>query len=507
MQLDQLRLHLRRRTEWEALELGRAMLRAWSGPVYRAWCATFIPFAALVALALWPWPEISGLVIWWCKPIFDRVLLYVYSQCAFGAEPTIRDVYRALPSILRRSGLVAWMTVYRLSPARSFLLPIWLLERQHGRAARARGRLLKRRAGSYAVWLTMTCALMGLALYVSQILVFEALVPIGREGIFSWDQWMSGSLDHVALALLSLFATAAVCVTEPLYIASGFSLYLNRRAELEAWDVELRFRSLAQRRSRETVEGSATRTAAVALLFVAVSATIAYAQTVPAIDPPPRTSTVASDASSPEKRIVLEVLRDPVFGVEREVMQWQPKRTAGTNVAPELPAWLQWIPAVVAMIATAARYLVGIAAGIGLAWLLIRLQRRTVTRTSPGVGAPPTALFGLDVRPESLPVDLVARARQLALAGDVTAALALLYRGALVGLVHGAGVQFKDGDTERDCLRRAGAVLQGVDLAYFGTLVRSWQHAAYAHTAPHRDAVLGLCDRWPVSFATPEARG
>ena len=179
-------------------------------------------------------------------------------------------------------------------------------------------------------------------------------------------------------------------------------------------------------------------------------------------------------------------------------MEWRPKRTPGTNIRPRLPAWLQWIPTVVAVIATAARYLVGIAAGIGLAWLLIRLQRRSATRTSPGVGAAPAVLFGLDVRPESLPADLVARARQLALAGNVTAALALLYRGALVALVHGAGVQFKDGDTERDCLRRAGGALQGVELAYFGTLVRSWQHAAYAHTAPHPDAVLGLCDQWPA---------
>jgi hypothetical protein len=105
-----------------------------------------------------------------------------------------------------------------------------------------------------------------------------------------------------------------------------------------------------------------------------------------------------------------------------------------------------------------------------------------------------------------LPVDLTARARELALAGDVTAALALLYRGALVALVHGAGVPFKDGDTERDCLRRAGDTLQGIELAYFSRLVRSWQHAAYAHTAPHQDTVLGLCDQWPASFAMAEAR-
>jgi hypothetical protein len=502
VQLDQLRLHLRRRTEWEALELGRAMLRAWSGPVYRVWCATFIPFAAVVTLALWPWPEVAGLFLWWCKPVFDRVLLYVYSQCAFGVEPTVRHVYRALPSILRRSGLLAWLTVYRLGPARSFVLPIWLLERQRGRAARARGRLLKRRAGPYAVWLTMTCGVMAVALYASQVVVFEALIPLGQEGLFSWDRWMSDSLDHSALSLLNLFAVAAACVTEPLYIASGFSLYLNRRAELEAWDVEVRFRGLAQRHPQAPGK-SLARTAAVALFLLTLTAASAYAQG----STPVPGSPAEGGAVSPAKRIVLDVLRDPVFGVEREVMEWQPKNTSSSTSPPQLPEWLRWIPAAVAMMAAAARYLVAIAAGVLLAWLLVRLQRRGSAHTARRAGGAPAVLFGLDVRPESLPADLVARARQLARTGDVTAALALLYRGALVALVHGAGVQFKDGDTERDCLRRAGDTLHGGELTYFGTLVRSWQHAAYAHTAPPVDTVLGLCDEWPASFAVPETRG
>ena len=506
MQLDQLRLQLRRRTEWEALELGRAMLREWNRPVYRAWCGTFIPFAVVVTLALWPWPEISGIVLWWCKPVFDRVLLYVYSQCAFGVEPTVRDVYRALPSILRRSGLLAWLTVYRLGPTRSFVLPIWLLERQHGRAARARGRLLKRRAGPYAVWLTLTCATMGVALYVSQVLVFEALIPVGREGLFSWERWASGSLDHAAVALLNLFAASAACVTEPLYIASGFSLYLNRRAELEAWDVELPFRSLTQRRPTDTAGKSAAPIVAVAVVLLTLVAATAHAQgAAPSSDPPPLTTT-SSDASSPAKKVVLDVLRDPVFGVQREAMEWRPRAVPGTNSAPRLPEWLRWIPAAVAVIATSGRYLVGIAAGVGLAWLLMHLRWRGTAPAALGGREAPTVLFGLDVRPESLPADLVGRARQLALAGNVTAALALLYRGALVALVNVAGVQFKDGDTERDCLRRAGGALHGVELAYFGTLVRSWQDAAYAHTAPHPDAVLGLCDQWPTSFAV-EVRG
>jgi hypothetical protein len=137
--------------------------------------------------------------------------------------------------------------------------------------------------------------------------------------------------------------------------------------------------------------------------------------------------------------------------------------------------------------------------------LVLRLSRRAAPRRLDE-GAGPPILFGLDVRPESLPANLVARARQLALAGEITAALALLYRGTLVALVHGAGVPFKEGDTERDCLRRAEHLLGTEELSYVARLVRSWQRAAYAHTAPDRDAVLELCDRWPLSFDVTEVR-
>ena len=34
----------------------------------------------------------------------------------------------------------------------------------------------------------------------------------------------------------------AVLFIEPFYVAAGFAMYLNRRAELEAWDIEQEFR-------------------------------------------------------------------------------------------------------------------------------------------------------------------------------------------------------------------------------------------------------------------------
>ncbi len=47
-------------------------------------------------------------------------------------------------------------------------------------------------------------------------------------------------------ALLNGVSTIAYALTigflEPFYVAAGFALYLNRRAELEAWDIEQEFR-------------------------------------------------------------------------------------------------------------------------------------------------------------------------------------------------------------------------------------------------------------------------
>jgi len=34
----------------------------------------------------------------------------------------------------------------------------------------------------------------------------------------------------------------AIFLIEPFYVAAGFAMYLNRRAELEAWDIEQEFR-------------------------------------------------------------------------------------------------------------------------------------------------------------------------------------------------------------------------------------------------------------------------
>jgi hypothetical protein len=47
----------------------------------------------------------------------------------------------------------------------------------------------------------------------------------------------------VAAQVVATLAYALVVLfIEPFYVAAGFGMYINRRAELEAWDIEQEFR-------------------------------------------------------------------------------------------------------------------------------------------------------------------------------------------------------------------------------------------------------------------------
>jgi hypothetical protein len=42
--------------------------------------------------------------------------------------------------------------------------------------------------------------------------------------------------------LVACAYAAVVGLLEPFYVGAGFAMYLNRRVELEAWDIEQEFR-------------------------------------------------------------------------------------------------------------------------------------------------------------------------------------------------------------------------------------------------------------------------
>jgi len=115
----------------------------------------------------------------------------------------------------------------------------------------------------------------------------------------------------------------------------------------------------------------------------------------------------------------------------------------------------------------------------------------------------PTHVQDLDIRPESLPDDIGAAARQLWDRGDRRAALALLYRGLLSRLAHVYEVPIRDSSTEGDCLLLAGRVLEAHRTEYATRLVRTWQRAIYGGLSIEDAVVYELCDSFDQYLDRP----
>jgi hypothetical protein len=53
---------------------------------------------------------------------------------------------------------------------------------------------------------------------------------------------MTSEGSQLGALVFPMAVAITVLFLEPFYVASGFAVYLSRRAELEAWDIEQEFR-------------------------------------------------------------------------------------------------------------------------------------------------------------------------------------------------------------------------------------------------------------------------
>jgi hypothetical protein len=491
VQLDGISVTLRPRTPWEAADLGAAMLREWAGPLYRAWYTVFIPVALADYVILQDYPGWAALVLWWLKPALDRVALHVLAGAVFGEPPTVLQTLRTLHRIMR-PGLLISLTVLRFNLARSFDLPLWQLEGHGPFAARKRARILHRKTRSYAGWITFACANLEFVVVMSLFGLFALLAPqppgddldvksmLGfGDGAGPLRQW-----------IISAFYPLAVSVIEPLYVAAGFALYLNRRTLLEGWDVELGLRRIAER----------ARGAVAAMLVVAVCGVLALAPGAA------RAQQEAAEAARPAPHdAVAEVMNRPEFAHTERGHTW---RYTGGDLLPSSSSAKTkpsgfWV-SLVQVLGLTARVIAWLALPV-LAIVVIVLVRRYLPelRAQKKDYIPPALMFGLDVRPETLPQDVAGAARALLEQGQPVAALSLLYRGALSVLIHRDGIALRASDTEGDCENRVSARSAPPLAACFASILKLWIAAAYAARVPDTEKVAGLCGEWQAHFANP----
>ena len=473
MQPANIAVALRRRTPWEAIDLGLSMLQRWWRAAYVPHLVVGVPLAAIALLVAWwfarPWIAIA--IVWWMKPLYDRVVLHVLSRAVFGEIERPRAVLAAWREWLG-SGL-AGAIVFRWWPdlARSFNLPVRQLEGQSGRAGRERRSTLGRRTHTYAVWLTVACMHFEWVLYMMFGGLAELALPAkaaeGRgansllELLSSGDFWTYGGAIGYA---------AAVLLLEPFYVAAGFGLYLNRRTLLEGWDIEVALRRIAE------------RYATAGLLVVCVLMTgfslDSYAQ-----------------EKNPKKEIA-EVLKSKDFGYERDTMHWQSRNQDRQEKKDGDPRAFWGLGYALARAAEVLLWGLAIAAAIYALWFLLRMLPRE-RGPAPEPYRPPAALFGMELAPDTLPADVGAAAAALAREGKLREALSLLYRGALSNLVHQRGVQLLASHTEAEVLALSGQEVG----SYLARLIDAWRLCAYAKRIPAGTDVERLANDYRGAFA------
>jgi len=506
MRLDLLSVALRQRDPWEASDLGIALWRRHFGAILRPWLGLSLPVLVLVAAFAWSIDAIwlATLLMWWLKPWFDRVPLYVLSRAVFGTVPGTRQVLRARE--LYSPGLFPWLSWRRLHPARALLLPVDLLEGVTGARRSARGSVLLRAVGAQTLGLIATFAALEFACLLSLLTIGLLFMPtefLSASARVAWETLFESPPRWAELLMLVLW-WLSVSLVEPIYVAAGFGLYLHRRTQLEAWDVELVFRRLAAR-ARE-LAAAAAALLVTALLCGSLLAWTPAASAAPKPTPPSVTSAqlLGESARAPDpafERALDRAYADPSLARTRKFTHWVLRTPLDRKREPEPPP--AWLVAIGWVLSAIAEYGLWILAALLLALLLWRLPQwlpwvRSQLREEAAL--PEVHEQALPEAAQALPDDIPAAVSALWQAGRQRDALALLYRASVLRLAERLGTAFPPGATEADCLRRARRLDDAEARASFSEVVRTWQRAAYARQFPDAEAFAALLSGWSQRF-------
>jgi len=207
--------------------------------VYACYAVVFVPIAALALATFEIGVWLPTLILFWSKPWLDRTILFVLSRAAFGQHTSPRDVWRAQRDVWWRQ-LLFTVSILRLSPWRSLTQPVYQLEGLSIGAFRVRVRQIRHKTKGAALMMTHAFCVAELAIVSALLSLVFWLAPRGMTPHFS--ELIAGDATTFFGITFPMSYALAIFLIEPFYVAAGFAMYLNRRAELEAWDIEQEFR-------------------------------------------------------------------------------------------------------------------------------------------------------------------------------------------------------------------------------------------------------------------------
>ena len=498
MQIENMTAQVRPRTSWEAVDLGFLLVQRWWPTIILSWVMITLPVFVIAGVLLHEHPVWWAIVMWWLKPLFNRIPLHIVSRALFSEHVTLRSLLRLWPKFIFPH-VIKFLTFYRFDPARSFNLPVWQLEELKGRARATRSQVLNKRHYSAAFGLTFMCLASEFVLFLSLYALILMFLPEYYAFQMMETTFEGESVWWVGI-LLNTLLYISYAIIEPFYVAAGFSLYITRRTELEGWDIEIIFRQLAQRVKHLSQ-------VSVGLVLVVLLGMGSFSLSSDALAETKSVTTSTSGISNENaKQVIDEIMQTDEFKDTKEVSRWHYKHEdEEKDEDDKLDMSGLW--AIGDVIAALVQLLiwVGVAALVVLAvyyftrWSSVKGAVNKKQKQEPL----PNALFGLEITPESLPDDVAASAMDLWQQGQVIQALSLLYRASLTTLVHRDGINLKGSATEGDCVRILARQKEKVSQdtqSFFKLLTRQWQFAAYAHRYLDQTQMSQLCQGWRQHF-------
>ena len=530
MNLEALTLEVRPRTPWESMDLAVRLAVSHWRLLLSSWMVSVFPLFLIINLILLKeHPYWAFFLVWFLKPLYDRVPLFVLSRVIFSEKTTWKDVISAIPSFFK-TGVFSSLTLYRLDPGRAFALPVRQLEGLNGKRRRQRMHTLGRNCNNREVLFFILCFHLESLVSWGLIGILLMMLPVdmamqGAETIFLNEE--PGLLVN-ALSMGLYFLV--MMIVETLYVSGGFVLYLNRRIILEGWDIELVFRKLSKRYSLKKDQqkstplsagaGSSLQGNTLSIIIISLCSSVIFFSSFV----PQNAQAIAQNASAvyekilppvaiqpldPEEsaKLIQQVMADPIFNRFKKVeaLEYIGKIDKDKDDLESTRSWLadifETIGKTLAYVFEIVLWVLALIAVFLLVkyWHRLQLGWGRLFKAKEKPAQLPEMLFGLDVREESLPDDVTAHAIALYKQQDYRASLALLYRAALAYLVKNYEFNLAKGATEGDCLAlvtKKLSIPSELEIKYFVDLTRAWQLTAYAHRVIPAEQMAQLCMNW-----------
>ncbi len=483
MQLEDVTAEIRPRSDWEAVDLGLAMVRRDFWRCFAFWWLAVLVPTAVAGVLLWDSPIVWLLMFWWWKPAGGRMVLFEVSRRLFGARPAMKEVLLQVPKVWFRRFFNRFVWT-RFSPWLPVTMAVVDLEGLAGKSYRQRCRQVTRRGESVMMWFYLLADAAAGWFGLGFLMVVWMFLPEGQDqawrlSIETWNPDQPFDFPDLIVRTVVLCVMLAMSLTDVFVAGAGFGVYINNRTAIEGWDVELAFRRLG-RRLAGVVSG---------LLVMG----LACGQWAAGAGEPSEAKVVMEEVKShPDFKVHTVTDRIPEAkggGFWEWLAKWLDGLFGGMGVG-SMGEMLR--PLVLVSV-------IGVLAAL-IAWLIWKNRHWFAVAGVVGAEDKPArarVVMGMEVSADTLPDDVPGAAMALWREGKRQEAMGLLYRGAISKVMDVGGVAIEESDTEGDCLRRVHEAGGAAHPEYFAGVTGAWIGLAYAGKVPEDATVESLCRGWP----------